>query len=172
MDLKKVFSFIKNDITKLKKEEKESIWKIKDKSDFVFLMSEKLIDHSSEIDNFTDSEKIFYVCSIFDSEAQSNGSFYSCYTSDIGAYVYELPSYFKEIGFDELGLIIDKVNSLFEKKLSSDQTEREEYIDSVYEDIEDKMNEYFDEYCNNSNDLYMFLYDYAMKNKDDFKIVD
>lgn len=172
MELKDIFNFIQKDIMDLRKKEKNGIWKVKDKSDFVYLMGEKLINHSSEFEKFTECEKVFYLCNCFDNEVQSWGGFYSVYVSDIGAHAYELSTCFKKIGAEELASIIEKVNLLFDKKLSVNQTEREEYIDSINENIEEKMNEYFEEYSNHSNDLYLLLYDYAIKNKDNFKIVD
>ena len=167
MDLKSILDFIKKDNTDLRK--KENIWALKDKSDFVYLMNEKLIDQSTRINDFTKSEKLFYICNNFDNEVQSSGDFYSVYVSDIGAYVYELPTYFRELGLEELASIIEKVNLLFDKKLPIDNDEREEYIDSIHEEIEEKLNEYFEEYSNHNNDLYLLLYDYAIKNKDNFK---
>ena len=172
MGLKDIFKFIKKDISDLKEKGKTDIWSIEDKSDFVYILNDKLIDHSSEIETFTEIEKVFYLCNNFDNEVQSCGGFYSVYTSDLGEYAYELPESFEKIGALEIAQVLKKLNELFSEKLPKDQGEREEYIDSVMEEIEEKMDEYFDEYSEYSNDLYLLLYDYAIKNKAEFKIID
>ena len=167
-----VINWIKNDIKNLREKAKKSVWEETDKSDFVFIMNKKLIDHSSEIEKFTESEKVFYLCNGFDNEVQSCGGFYSVYILDIGAYAYELPNYFRILGLNKIAEIIEKINQLYDKKLPIDHDEREEYIDSVYESIAEKMDEYYDEYSKLANNIYLVLYDYAIKNKDNFKIID
>lgn len=167
--LKDALNFIKNDFKKLKETSKKGIWQTDSESDLVFLLGNKLIDFSDNFDDFTEVEKTFYLCKIFDDEVQSSGDFYSLYTSENGKYVYDVVNCFKIIGSKETSEIIDKVNNLFDKKLPSDFNERDEYIDSVYDDIEEEMDELYDEYSEYSDNIENLLYEYAIKNKDQFK---
>lgn len=169
-DLNEVLDFVKKDLENLEDKACKNIWEIEDKNDFNFILGEKLIDKSSELDNFNECEKVFYLCKSFDDEVQSSGDFYSFYCSELGKYTYDIERYFKIIGANEISKIMNKINSLFDEEIPSDIDERDEYISDIYNEFEEKFDEYYDEYSNYCDNLQDLLYDYAMKNKEEFNL--
>ena len=169
-ELNEVLDFVKKDLDNLKVQSNKNVWEIEDKNDLIFILGEKLIDKSYEIDNFTECEKIFYLCKSFDDEAQSSGDFYSFYSSELGIYAYDIDKYFEIIGAKEISKILNKINGLFNESIPFDSDERDEYISNIYEEFQEELDEYYDEYSNYCDKLQDLLYDYAIKNKEKFNI--
>ena len=168
--LDEIFNFIKKDFEKMKESSKENKTELEeDKSEFIYQLGDKLITRSQNFDEFTECEKVFYCCKTFNDEVLSSGNFYSVYTSYIGEYVYDIVKYFELLGSIELSKIIKKANAVFPKKLPKDRDKRDEYVSSIYEKIENELEACCEEYQEYSDLIDDLLYEFAIKNKNEFK---
>lgn len=149
----------------------EEIWKIEDKTEFIFALSDRVFEKCQYGDNMSalsEPERIFFITQSVEMEV-NNGGFEQFFFNSSGNFSNEIVDAFNKIGAIKTAEICQKAISAFGTEIPKNRAKRQDLMASLEDsgicDIFYECDIDFYDYPDNLDEL---NYEYILKNKDYF----